>query len=352
MPSHGTLARPRHLLAAAALAFVVAGPGCAAERDPIDQVQLNAMPKSFFVGAKLEDASDDPEFYFRTTVVDVAAGAGSESLFTSSDSQPTVRIRWEITETNLLGRLSYELIDNTDLKGTNGPARDDETRAASGTKAPARTTTDGQIVASFKILKQFDIRRAYNTDTGEERNVIVENDTDRPWTQRAYVRVDWSQNLVTDAYDLDAGSQIGLDGAVKWDPIAYSVTDPANEDAPVFDLKGYLDVTNKAFAAPQMIHDEEYGDYPACQLVGQYPRVSCNPSEVKLRLSFRKLARTDYEPMDYDGNRMDLFGFFTDDRYGYDRHYGVVDEKWHRFISRWNVYEKSHVDPAVVIAMR
>ena len=26
-----------------------------------------------------------------------------------------------------------------------------------------------------------------------------------------------------------------------------------------------------------------------------------------------------------------MFGFFTNDRYGYDRHYGVVDEKWHRF---------------------
>jgi hypothetical protein len=342
------LARPRHLLAAAALVAVVAGPGCAEERDPIDQVQLGALPKSFFVGAKLEDASDDPEFYFRTTVVDVSAGAESESLFTSSDSQPTVRIRWEVTETNLLARLSYELVDGTDRKGTNGEPRDDEPRGTQKAKAPARTTTDGQIVASFKILKQFDIRRAYNTDTGEERNVIVENDLDRPWNRREYIRVDWSQNLVTDAYDLDAASQMGLYGAVKWDPIAYNVTDPDSADAPVVDLRGgYFDVTNKAYAAPQMVHDDEYGDFPSCMLEGAAPRVSCNPSEVKLRLSFRKVTPTDYEPMDYDGNRMQMFGFFTNDRYGYDRRYGVVDERWHRFISRWNVYEKSHVDPVV-----
>ena len=75
---------------------------------------------------------------------------------------------------------------------------------------PARTTTDGQIVASFAITKHFDIRRDYNPTTGEENNVIVENDTDRPWYQREYFRVDWSKNLVTDAYDLDALSQIGI----------------------------------------------------------------------------------------------------------------------------------------------
>src|SRR3954454_10166007 len=118
--------------------------GCAAERDPINQVQIGALPKSFFVGAKLEDASDDPEFYFRTTVVDVAAGAGSEELFTSSDAQPTVRIRWEITETKLIGRLSYELIDNTDGTGTTGgPPRNDAPRdvAAAPAKAPAQRTT-------------------------------------------------------------------------------------------------------------------------------------------------------------------------------------------------------------------
>ena len=36
----------------------------------------------------------------RTTVVDVASGAGADGLFTSSDAQPMVRIRWEITETS------------------------------------------------------------------------------------------------------------------------------------------------------------------------------------------------------------------------------------------------------------
>ena len=337
------------LLLAAAFAACVAAQGCAGERDPVNQVQTGALPKWFFVGEKLDDSADDPEFFFRTTVVDVSSGAGSESLFTNSDAQPTVRIRWEITEDKLIARLAYELIDDTDKKGTQGPPRDDAPR---GGKAPANPTTDGQIVASFSVQKHFDIRRQYNEQSGEESNVIVENDRDRPWAQRDYFRVDWSRNLVTDAYDLDAVSQLGLYGGVTWDPIAYHVSDPANPDAPLYDLdNGYFDVTNKAFAAPQMVHDEEWGDFPACFLAGNYPRVSCNPSEVKLRLSFRKVADTDYEPLEYDGKKMELFGLFTNDRFGYDRRYGVVDDKWHRFASRWNLYEKSHAEPHVACAV-
>lgn len=338
---------------ALAVGCSVLGPACAGERDPINQVDLGALPKAFFVGEKLEDATDDPEFYFRTTVVDVSAGAGSEGLFTSSDSQPTVRIRWEITNDKLVARLAYELVDDTDEKGTTGAARNDEPRPAAGQKVPSRTTTDGQVVAAFTITKQFDIRRDYNHQTGEENNAIVENDTDRPWNQREFIRVDWSKNLVTDAYDLDAASQLGLYGGVTWDPIAFNVIDPQSPDAPQLDLdNGYLDVTNKAFASPQMIHDEEWGDFPACYLVGSYPRINCNPSEVTMRLAFRRVVDTDYEAADFDGKKMELFGFFTNDRYGYDRHYGVVDEKWHRFVSRWNVWEKSHVDPVVACATK
>src|SRR5688572_28792680 len=35
--------------------------GCAEERDPINQVQANALAKSFFVGDDLHDDADNPE---------------------------------------------------------------------------------------------------------------------------------------------------------------------------------------------------------------------------------------------------------------------------------------------------
>src|SRR5262245_61320917 len=90
-----------------------------------------------------------------------------------------------------------------------------------------------------------------------------------------------------------------------------------------------------------------WGDYPACWLTGSWPVVNCNESEVTLRQSCKRVVDTDYEPVDWDGVRMDMFGYFTDDRFGYDRRYGVVDDKWHRFAARWNIYVKSHMDPAV-----
>jgi hypothetical protein len=46
----------------------------APEREPISRVQSDALKKEFFVGAKLQDPSDDPEFYGAATVVDVPYG--------------------------------------------------------------------------------------------------------------------------------------------------------------------------------------------------------------------------------------------------------------------------------------
>ncbi len=303
--------------------------GCALEREPINRIQAGAVEKSFFVGRMLRDSTDDPEFYMRTTVVDVAAGAGGSGLFTNSDSMPTVRIKWEITEQRLLARLTYELIKDSDYKG-------------------ARRTNDGQVVASFQIQKHFDIRREYNQNTGEENNVIEENEEDRVWYERSYMRVDWSKNEVTDAYDLDTISQLGIYSGVEFSNLTHYAGKRDVPEAPVFDGKrGYLDITHTVLASPRVIHDEEWGDYPACWLVGAWPRESCNPSEVTLRSAFLRIEDTDYEPLDFDGKRMDMFGYFTVDRFGYDRRHGVVDDKWHRFAARWNVFERSHPNPTV-----
>src|ERR1700722_9886651 len=99
-------ATKRRLLAALALAQVAGTWGCAQERAPINRVQPDALDKSFFVGADLQGTEDDPEFYKRGTVVDVAYGASQDGLFTSSYGEPLSRIRWEITENTLNARLS------------------------------------------------------------------------------------------------------------------------------------------------------------------------------------------------------------------------------------------------------
>jgi hypothetical protein len=309
--------------------FYGAATGCAQSRDPINRVQALALSKHFFVGANLSDPSDDPEYYFGTRVVDEPYGVGQTfELFQSWGS--VSRMKWEIQETKLVGRLTYDRIQNSDYYGS-------------------KSTNSGQVVAEFAISSHFDIIRDYNPQTGEQLNVIVENTTDRPWYEREYFRVDWSQNLVTDSYDFDPFAiATGLEG-VKFDPLQYFVQDPNDPNAPVFDTDhGYFDVTTKLFATPQTV-DTPYGTLPICLLSpgffgGQSPSYTCNPSEITVRLSFKQVVDTDYEPEDWTGQKMEAFGWFAVDRYGYERNYGILDDSWHRFAAKYNVWQKSHVD--------
>jgi hypothetical protein len=314
--------------------------GCAQERAPINRVQADALAKSFFVGADLKDAGDDPEFYMRGTVVDVGYGAAQDGLFTSTYAQPISRIKWEVTEDLLNARLSYERVSGSDGKGNQ----------VDGLKK--KKQNDGQIVASYRIKSHFDIRRSYNPTTGEEQNVVEENSSDRPWYQREYFRVDWAQNLATGSYDYDTLTSLGWIGGVQYESLAYTVLDPNNEDAPHFDAEqGYFDVTNKAFAKPAVIDLSSLGwgidTIPACMLPGDFaggtqPYGDCNPIEITLRQSFRKVVDKDYEPVDFDGYRFQAFGIFETERVGYARDYGMTDAQWHKFASRYNIWDRSH----------
>jgi hypothetical protein len=335
------LAPRRFVVAVALVGSLGLWGGCAEERDPINRVQADALAKSFFVGANLQSAEDDPEFYKRGTVVDVGYGAGQSGLFTSTYAQPVSRIRWEISEKTLNARLAYERIQGTDGKGN----------ARKGVEH--KPTNDGQIVASYEIESHFDIRRDYNPQTGEELNIVVENSDDRPWYAREYFRVDWSKNLVTDSYDYDTLSSLGVIGGVKYDAFAYTVLDPQDPDAPHFDAAaGYFDVTNKAYATPQIVDlsglDAGAEQYPACMLSsyfegGTEPWGNCGPIEITIRESYRRVGKSDYEPADHDGLRFQVLGGFNFDyRRSYARNYGILDRDWMRFLARYDIWERSH----------
>ena len=51
----------------------------------------------------------------------------------------------------------------------------------------------GQPLAVYPIVSHFDVIRSYNPSTGKQSNVLVENTTDRPWYDRDFIRVNWSQ---------------------------------------------------------------------------------------------------------------------------------------------------------------
>lgn len=321
------------LLSASLVGGLLVG-ACAEERPPIDRVQANALSKAFFVGENLTDTSDDPEFYAQGTLVDVGYGASQDGLFTSTYAQPLSRIKWVITEKHLIGRVTYERIEDSDGKGA-GPA-----------------SNDGVIAGMYAIKSHFDITRAYNPTTGEELNILEENTSDRPWYEREYFRVDWSKNLATDTYDFDTLSLLGVYGGIDYQPMDYYISDPNDEDAPFFDLdNGYFDVTVKAFAKPLEIDLSHFGwgidKFPACFLEadflsGSWPAGSCNPVELTIRQAFKRVVETDYEPVSWDGYRFQAYGAFTVERFGFARNYGMSDDKWHRFIARYNIWDRSH----------
>lgn len=309
--------------------------GCAEERAPINRVQANALAKSFFVGDNIADDSDNPEFWTQGTVVDVGYGAAQDGLFTSTYAQPVGRLKWQITEDLLIGRLTYERIQDSDGKKGVGPS-----------------TNQGVIVAAYPITSHFDIRYDYNPSTGEEMNVLVENASDRTWDKREYFRVDWSRNLNVDSYDFDTLSMLGLYGGIEYESLKYYVNDPDDPDAPHFDPEtGYFDITNKAFATPKMIDLSHLGwgidKFPACMLDndffgGSAPSGTCNPVELTIRQSFRRVVDRDYEPVNWDGKRFSAYGIFYGERSGYSRNYGMSDDKWYRFANRYNIWERSH----------
>ncbi len=313
---------------------------CAQEQPPIVRVQPDSFDKEFFIGKDFKAISDDPEFWSQGTLVDVGYGAGQDGLFTSTYAQPLSRIKWTVQEDLLIARLAYERIEGSDGRGA------------------GKATNDGIVVAAYKISKHFDVKRDYNPSTGEQLNVIEENDKDRPWYERTKMRVDWSKNLSTDNFDYDSLSQIGLYGGISYEPLAYFVNEPGHPDAPHFDpAVGYLDVTNKAFAKPLMIDLARFGGgmVPACMYDADFaggvaPAAQCSPVELTIRQSFRKVQDNDYEAQDWDGLKFQAFGAFTSDRKGYARNYGMTDTQWHRFINRYNIWERSHVytDPAAM----
>ena len=325
-------------LALLALGAVLLTVGCAEERKPINRVQPFSLKKTFFLGKDLRDPADNPEFWSQGTLIDVGSGASQDGLFTSTYAQPLTRIKWDVTEDLLIARLAYERVEGYDGKGI------------------GKETPDGTVVAAYRIEKHFDVAREYNATTGEQLNILDENASDRPWYEREYMRVDWSKNLSVDNFDYDTLSLLGLYGGVTYTPLAYDVSDPQDPNAPYLaDLEnGYFDVTNRAFAQPEMINFPQWGiSMPSCMLDadfggGSAPIGSCSPVELTIRQAFRKVVDSDYEPVDWDGYRFQAFGMFTVDRHGFSRNYGPIDDKWRRFATRYNIWERSHAygDPA------
>ncbi len=286
--------------------------GCAEERPPIDRVQPNALNKSMF----------DGEFYYGRTVVDVPAANGF-TFVGHTDHSGLAKITWDIQEDVLYARRSIELI-----KGADGKNQDP-------------TGYEGEVIAAFKIEKHFDIVNAYNPTTGEQLNILEENTSDRPWYQREFVRVDWSQNKVTNY-------QLNFEAAESHSvPYYVQEIDPEtgerHPDAPVFE-DDYFDITSKLFAKAGSVYLEGYGDIPLCWLRGE-ELTECGAGEYTIRHSFKKIdPNHQYEPLPYKGKATEVFGFFWTDRITYDPQEGIHEHGKERHMNRHNLWKTWYDD--------
>jgi len=309
---------------------------CGKPQPAVNRVQPNVLDKDVLEG----------EWYFLQTVIDTPYSAPYTFV---GEQGTTEKVTWEIQEEFLIARRAYEHIAGSEPDGIAGD------------------TEVGAAIAMFAIEKHFDIRRTYNPVTGEEQNVIEENDRDRPWFEREFMRVDWSENLITNN-DFLVSARL-FDG-IETESVAYAVppgTDHphqpkfcdadgdcveylsrGSDDREDFGAPTYFDIVNKMFVRPTTATIEGFGEIPTCFLVSQ-GHLDCAPGEITVRNSFLKVdeAGRDYQPFEYTGDRMERFGYFVTERAGYDEEYGPVEPARFRFANRHNLWQRSHVSPGL-----
>ncbi len=312
------MAYGRWLVVAAVAMLMAALTGCGNDQETVNRVQPNALAKSALTG----------EWYMRATVIDTAVDApvfvGNQLGFE--------RIVWDIQENFLIAKRDHTLVRGIE----------DESVTESNDKTG--------IVAVYAIESHFDIRREYNPSTGEETNVISENDVDRPWYRRDYIRVDWSQNLLE-------GNEVGPSFMpIKLKPVSLfnqETDEDARKDlAPYFEQDGkggvqYFDLVNRYWAESAKTMMDIDGDgtkepIDACMLiVNSYQ--DCSPGTIAVRTSFAKIGESDFEPFQYTQDRMSRYGFFLSRRDGYTDDYGITVDGRRVFANRHNIWKQSHI---------
>ena len=297
---------PLRLVALAAL-LACGLSACTEDVGDIDRTQGNYVRKADY----------DGQWYYLQTVTEVPP----TSMFTFvGETSRTEKIRWSIQEEFLVAYRSYPLVPGAEAPVTAPP----DFYGDEYTENP---------VAAFRIRKHFDRIREYNSTTGEESNVLSENETDRQWHEREFMRVDWSTNLVTN-FDFvsQADNVTNLDYFVQEEqggPDAFY-----REVGPNGSMN-YFDYVGKMFIEP---------DLWGCIFTWMgWSAEDCTAGEIKVRFSFAKAPEEpDYEPFHYDDNYMSKFGYFRSERVSYDPRRGQTDEGRRYMINRHNIWKRTY----------
>jgi hypothetical protein len=344
----------------ALLCAIAALSACGDPQPPIDRVGVNVVEKSAFTGS----------WYMHRTVIaleyegapldfvgdNAGDGTGGFLGFTIP------RIRWVIDENFLYAYRDYETVgDPQDPFNVRG--EDDENYL-------------GQPVAAFRIQSHFDIRRTYNSVTGEELNVIVENTDDNRWYERQFMRVDWSTNLISGYFGNSHNLQ-ELFGEVRREPADLFVQDesrfpaawrpqfhfmscasPDDANCEANDRDWALDYEQGTLYSMSFVTQEILSPgpgmwgFPLCRWSEEieqfFPSApECASVAVWIRTSFLRVSdRREYEPVAWTNDRFNRAGYFALDRTTYDRtseagdpSFGVTDFT-NQSANRHNIWQR------------
>ncbi len=324
------------LAALLAVATVAGTAGCSTRNEDINRVVQPYWAKAYF--------NDGGEWYARATVVDAPPEHGWVSI-ADGDWLMLDKLRWEITENELIGWRTYAAAPGSENEQL--PGGDELYK--------------GQAVARFKVTGHFDIKRDFDTTSGEQGNTIVEN-SDRLWYDREFFRVDWSKNLVeTYRGYLNMQTPYGFsisDGAGT--NTIYGSEQPGQPKRWRFEADSdgrptYFEITTRTSVEPDL-----------AGLIGYYGVLSGDTSSavIDVRQSFMRVPTSDYEalPMppsvvleDDAGKEVrDARGFAVkipiNDRFGYfgtlgratfDANRGMTTSGQVFNASRFNIWEKN-----------
>lgn len=323
--------------------------GCGTD-EAINRVGVNVVEKRMFEGS----------WYMSRTVIDVQYEAGKTGTFPGDAASDqggggfagVPRIRWVIDENFIYAYRDYEL-----SQGADGAPRDPGTFL-------------GQPVAAFKVEKHFDVRREYNATSGEEQNVVVENDTDHRWYERQFMRVDWSENLLPGYFGITA-NLYEVFGLYTREPVPLYVqnaSDFPDSWQPHFDrmscandqdqnCQGYeRDLANDyakdefyhfSFVTQEMLSPGDVPDPFTGQMVNWCSSIysdapTCTATVAYVRTSFLKVSDTrQYEPVNWTDTRWDRHGYFRNEGQTYDRQVGGVGDPQYRETDFLNIQHQS-----------
>ncbi len=233
--------------------------GCGDPDEAPDHCGLQPFPslvsKAFFAGDSTIDPIDAPGFLAEALLLAVEDGASVGGALMPGTRGPVTRVRFEIHEDFLIAMV----VD---------PASPDQ----------------GATAAVFAILVHIDDPCRGRQGRGDS----VENSTQRPWYEQKYMRVDWSLNLLSDAYRFDQPSLAGIAEAASYASLSYYVNDPTHPHAPRLDFAtGHLGLTLKAFVFwnPVSVNGSEV---PGCLAAASpdAPATTCDDTVITIRQTF------------------------------------------------------------------